>query len=99
MGNQSQCWIRLSVQGLPFSALGGVRSLPKRWGWFSITRQRWRHVSHFISSRAFDTCSLYYGALLGRRAYSDRLGRNNLALIVIGRVCGTTSNRALFQKS
>jgi transcriptional regulator with XRE-family HTH domain len=31
-GSQSQFWTRPSVQGPPLSALGGVRSLPKRWG-------------------------------------------------------------------
>jgi hypothetical protein len=40
--NQSQFRIRPPVQGPPFfSVLGGVRSLPKHWGWFSVNRQRW----------------------------------------------------------
>jgi hypothetical protein len=37
-GNRSQFWIRPSVPGPPFSALGGVWSLPRRWGWFSVNR-------------------------------------------------------------
>ena len=37
--NPSQSWIRPSVHGPPFSALGGVRSLPEHWGWFSVNRQ------------------------------------------------------------
>jgi len=37
MANRPQFWIRLSVQGPPFFFdLGGVRSLPKRWAWFSV---------------------------------------------------------------
>jgi hypothetical protein len=40
-GQPSQFWIRPTVQGPPFfSVLGGVRSLPRRWGWLSAYRQR-----------------------------------------------------------
>jgi hypothetical protein len=45
MGNQSKSWTRLSVQRPPFSALAGVRSLPRRWGWFLANRQPW-HCAH-----------------------------------------------------
>jgi hypothetical protein len=37
MADRPQFWIRPSVQGPPFFFdLGGVRSLPKRWAWFSV---------------------------------------------------------------
>src|SRR4029077_9644582 len=44
MGNQSESWTRLSVQGPSFSGLGDVRSLPRRWGWFPVNRQTWGGV-------------------------------------------------------
>ena len=40
LGNQSKSWTRLSVPRPPFSTLAGVRSLPRRWGWFLAIANR-----------------------------------------------------------